>query len=66
MKFEISDKEQEKINEWINSQRLKKTLSSTSGGRFSYIFNQTSIGYTVGVIDNLLNESLDVTDYDLW
>lgn len=66
MKFQLSDKEQKLANEWISKQKKKDNTQTTFGGRFSYKFTQTGIGVVVEVIDEHLNESLDVTDYDLW
>lgn len=64
--FEMSDTEEAKAKAWEATQLEKNNCMPTLGERFSYTFTPTSIGVAVSVTDNMLNEKLDVTDYDLW
>lgn len=65
--FKMSKTEETKAKAWEEIQTAKNNKQTTTiGGRFSYTFTPTSVGVAVVVRDNLLNESLDVTDYDLW
>lgn len=36
------------------------------GGRYTFSFTPTSLGMVIEVTDNLVNNSLDLTDYDAW
>ncbi len=48
--FPISEKENKKINEWIEKQMKKVPgIGGTSGGRFTYQFTPTGLG-TAGII----------------
>lgn len=64
--FRMSDAEAAKVDTWIKEQDLKAEDISTSGGRYSFIFSPTGIGTAIKVIDNLLKEEIDATDYSDW
>lgn len=66
MVFDLNEKEEQSIKEWIIKQKEKKDKSTTIGGRFSYIFTPTGIGIGITIKDNLLYETFDATDYDCW
>lgn len=67
IKFELNEVEEKSANDWMDKQKKKKkTPKSTSGGRFCYKFTITSVGDGITIIDNLLNEEKDITDYDCW
>jgi hypothetical protein len=64
-KFELTDKEQETIDIWQKKQRKKENKTTTAiGGRWTYQFTPTGIGTFIKVFDNLLDEEIDITDYD--
>jgi hypothetical protein len=67
IKFDLNDKEEKSANDWMEKQiKKKKSPSTTIGGRFSYKFSPNSIAYGVTIIDNLLKEEKDISDYDCW
>jgi len=66
IKFDLTEKEEQSINIWIEEQKKKKEKVTTIGGRFTYCFSPNSVGMGVTVIDNLLGDKLDATDYDCW
>lgn len=66
-KFDLNEKEEQSANEWIKKQKeKKKSPTTTIGGRFSYKFTPTGIANGVIIIDNLLKEEQDISDYDCW
>lgn len=65
MKFELTGSELELCDKF-RSKMERIEDSSTIGGRFSYVFTPNGIGMTVEILDNLLDRSLDVTDYSRW
>lgn len=64
--FDLNEKEEKAINEWIIAQRKKKEKTTTIGGRFTFCFTPTGVGVGISIIDNLLGDKIDVTDYDCW
>lgn len=62
MKFEISDKELEKYNEW------KEKINDLYGeyGSFTFSFTPTGIGDVIKVKSNLTGLEIDITDVDSW
>lgn len=66
LKFEINNKELEKLNKWLKTKDIYK-YSGTSGGRFTYSFTPTSIGTVITVSDAMeQKDKIDITDYENW
>lgn len=65
-KFELNEEEEEKAEEFIEQQLEKSKESGTIYDRFSYEFNPTSIGTSVTIIDNYLDEKENLTDVSNW
>lgn len=63
--FSLSEIQIKKIKEWQDS-RNPLLYCGAVGGRWTYMFTPTSLGYIVNVKDNLLNENniLDVSEYE--
>ena len=58
--FPISEKEEKKIDEWIEKQMEKHPSGrSTIGGRFTYEFFPTSIGTDGSIIDGLTGDKFN-------
>lgn len=66
MKFNLSEKEDKTIKDWIKIQIDKETKNTTIGGRFTYSFTPNGIGTGIIVIDNLTGDKINATDYDCW
>jgi hypothetical protein len=64
--FKLEGLEESRANHWIKLQKKKDPSNFTIGERWSYIFTPTGLGTMVIIKDNLLEETMDVTDYDLW
>lgn len=65
MIFEITQEQYKKINIWVSSLDHTKPLGAI-GGRFTYMFTDTSLGTVVQVQDGCTGETLDVSDYEFW
>lgn len=65
MKFELSNEELEKLDNWLKTKDLKK-CGGAIGGRFTYCFTPTSLGMVVKVIDDVDKDEIDLTDYLSW
>lgn len=65
MRFEITEKQQERINNWLKGKDLS-VYTGAIGGRLTYSFTPTSLGIIEKVFDSVTNDELDVTEYDLW
>jgi hypothetical protein len=61
MNFNLTKEQYEKASIWMKE---REKYSGAIGGQFSFVFSPTSIGMVASVTDG--NESLDLTDYDLW
>jgi hypothetical protein len=57
--FNISRKEQLKLNKWIK-------IKNNKDHSFTYCFTPTGIGMVIEVIDNTDNTKIDITDYKGW
>lgn len=64
MTYHITEKQLEKIYKWMAT--LPPCKPTAIGGRYSYIFTPTSLGYSTIVEDCISGEKLDVTDYENW
>lgn len=64
MNFQITDDQQDKIVEWLNT--LPEIATGAIGGRLTYQFTPTSIGLVTKVIDGCTKEELDLTDHTAW
>jgi hypothetical protein len=65
MKFELSPEQIKKLNEWCATKDLE-VYTGSIGGRFSYIFTDTSLGTVTRVKDNLDSTEIDLSDYENW
>lgn len=59
--FNLSDEQVAKIDEWIRNRP-----GVAIGGRFVYMFCNTTIGQAQRVRDDITGEELDVTNYNEW
>lgn len=64
MKFELDEAQVAKFTAWAKEQAAKKTNRDATGFRYSFNFMPSGLGPTINVVDLLLNETLDLTDYD--
>jgi hypothetical protein len=64
-KFGLSQNEYYKLIEWLKTKDLSK-YTGAIGGRFTYSFTPTSLGIVIKAMDNLENNEIDLTDYDMW
>lgn len=62
MKFDLNEKELATLEAW---QKEIKNKFGNYGG-FKYTFTPTGIGTGISVYSDLLDESLNITDYDSW
>ena len=62
MKFELTDEQVEKFNEWKATH--KKVYGGAIGGRYSFEFAPSSIGVFIFVEDAVTKERLDLNDYN--
>lgn len=62
--FKLRPEQEEKLVKWKEAR--KEVYTGVSGGRYTYVFTPTSLGCIVSVLDNVTNDKLDLTDYDLW
>jgi hypothetical protein len=58
-----SEKELEKLDEWLKTKDLNKYCGAI-GGRFTYCITPTSLGNIYKVKDNLDKDEIDITEYD--
>ena len=61
MKFELTDEQVKKFDEWRDGH---EKVHTTINGRYNFIFSPSSIGTFVSVEDGLTSEILDLNDYD--
>ena len=64
MKFEITQEQVAKINEW--AKKHSDVYTGAFGGRYSYTFTPTNLGLVTKVYDPITKETLDITDYENW
>ena len=66
MKFEISKKEEEKLNSWLDIKKQKGQRIGT----LTYLFTPTGIGLNIIVKDasrkGKSDHKIDITDYESW
>lgn len=60
--FQLSDKELKALKKWQKA--IKKKYGEY--GNFSFTFTTTGIGYSVSVYSDLMDESINITDYGCW
>lgn len=66
MVFSLSASETAKARAWEREQTKKDDKPATIGGRFQYRITPTSVGLVVKVYDTLLQEEIEVTEYENW
>lgn len=64
--FELTEKQQILFEKWKKEQKEKDDFPATIGGRFGFIFIETSIGLITKAKDFLLDNEIDLTDYEYW
>jgi hypothetical protein len=64
MKFELTPEEEKQVEKWKKKQQKKKADSFALGERWTYSFTPTGMGVITVIHDNLLDEELDLTDYN--
>jgi hypothetical protein len=65
MEFVLSDEQQQKVADWMDS--LPETESvGAIGGRYQFVFTPNSLGCSIVVLDLCSDRQLDVTDFDSW
>ena len=62
--FHINKNQISKLNKW--KKKHKKIYTENIAGRYTYSFTHTGIGQVCVVKDNVIDESIDITDYDSW
>lgn len=69
-KFELSDLEQERANEFISLcsevVSYRQDIEKVSQVNFEYLFKLTPLGYKIHIICPILNMSKDITDMNRW
>lgn len=70
MTFELSKEQWEKVIDWRENdpthKECKNKYHGAAGGYVSYEFTPTSLGDIVIVRCSSCNESLNISEYDLW
>jgi hypothetical protein len=67
MNFQLNDKEEKAAKKFIKKQLKKnKDQMGAIGGRFAYKFIVTGVGTAVIIVDGLLEEEKNITDYGCW
>jgi len=64
--FTIDKEYLREINKWKRQQKEKDNSNFVSGERWTYMFTPGSLGDILQVRDNILNETKDFTNYDLF
>ena len=62
--FYLTEKQQQKLNDWILHH--EDVYTGAIGGRYTYEFTPTSIGIAVWVRDAITKEKIDLSDYEDW
>jgi len=62
MKFEMSEKQRQKLDEW------QEAISKVYGkkGNYQFTFSPNGIGYTITVYSELADYELDLTEIENW
>ena len=63
-KFELTPEEEKQVDKWKKKQQKKNSDTFTLGERWTYSFTPTGMGVITKINDNLLDEELDLTDYN--
>jgi len=78
--FQLDKDQYEKLKAWREEQDLKvmeaqkgtdlehsgEAYYGASGGAYTYSFTPTSLGCVVKVTNGATNDTIDLTDYDMW
>ncbi len=65
--FRFSEDQYIKLQKWKNGlQPPRDANCGAIGGRFTYLFTPTNLGTIIIVLDNLSQDTIDITDYDNW
>ena len=64
--FELDENETKKFEKWKKKQMKKNDKLPTAGERFQFSFIPTGFGMITEAKDLLLNETIDLTDFDNW
>lgn len=63
-KFQLDETQIKKFEKWKKKQKKKDPTTFTAGERWTFMFTPTGLGLVVHVKDNLINEEIDLTDWD--
>ncbi len=63
--FYLTDEQLITFNKWREEQ-IEKNEGPSIGGRWTFSFTETGIGVVTKAFDNLLDEEIDLSDYDCW
>ena len=66
MEFKLEGKEKENADLFIKQQMEIDDTLPTAGERFTYCFTPTGIGTVIKIIDEFLDTTQDITDWDVW
>jgi len=70
--FELSDKQSETANNWIekhvdaDGKTCSKKYHGAIGGCFTYSFTGTSLGQVIKISCAACNQKIDISDYESW
>jgi len=66
--FTVSDKEEERAEEWLKEHKKVcklKDVSATIGGKYTWSFTQTGLGCVI-VLNCVCEEAINLTDFETW
>ena len=63
-KFELTEFEIKKFENWKKEMKKKDDLIPTAGERWTFMFTPTGLGTVVYAMDELTGEKIDLTDWD--
>ena len=60
----LDNRQLEKLNKWLK--KKKKVNTGAIGGRYTWQFTPTGLGYVIKVRDNIKKDEIDLTDVEDW
>jgi hypothetical protein len=60
----LDNKQKQKLEKWLK--KKKKVNTGAIGGRYTWQFTPTGIGYIITVKDNIKKDEIDLTDVENW
>lgn len=64
--FDFTAEQQRKIVDFMSLKSSDNAYEGAIGGRFTYSFTPTGLGCVIKIRDNITEEELDVSDYEMW